>query len=91
MLRVYVTVWTVFGIDSLVGGVNENVSEVGNEDVEGLIDVSDTVGLSVCFEDILMVPSEIAEVGFVTVLVGESVGLFVDAIVWTVISDVSMD
>ena len=45
--------------------VEECMVPVGIEDCEGLIDVCDTVGLSVGFEDALLVANEIAEVGFV--------------------------
>ena len=68
---------------------------VGFEDSEGIIDVCDTVGLSVEFVEVLLVLNEIAEVGLVatpetvTVLVSDSVGLY--AVVWTVISEVSLD
>ena len=66
------------------------------EDAEGLTDVVDTIGVSAGFEDVLLVLSEVAEVGFVaklvrvTVLVCDSVGLFVVAVVWTVVSDGSL-
>ena len=45
--------------------VEECMVPVGIEDCEGLIDVCDTVGLSVGFEDVLVVLNEVAEVGFV--------------------------
>ena len=45
--------------------VEECMVPVGIEDCEGLIDVCDTVGLSVGFEAVLIVLNEVAEVGFV--------------------------
>ena len=49
--------------------VEECMVPVGIEDCEGLIDVCDTVGLSVGFEDVLVVLNEVEEVGFVATLV----------------------
>ena len=49
--------------------VEECMIPVGIEDCEGIIDVCDTAGLSVGFEDVLLVLNEIAEVGFETALV----------------------
>ena len=69
---------------------------VGIEDCMGLIDVGATVKLSIGFEDVLVVMNELAGVVIetsvtVTVLVWDSVKLFVDVVVCIVISDISMD
>ena len=39
------------------------------EDAEGLTDIVDTIGVSAGFEDVLLVLSAVAEVGFVAKLV----------------------
>ena len=69
---------------------------VSTEDCEGLMDVWDTVALSVGLGDVLVVLNEVSEVGFeatpvtVTALSLDLKGLFVDVTVPYGLCDVSL-